>query len=170
MTRGTLIPIVLLAAVIAAVAVVATGRDAAAEQRIASLQVISSDATTRFMVIGINKSLAINLPNDVKDVLVADQKTVQAVVRSKRRVYIIGMALGQTNVFFYGADGRQIGGLDIAVRNGSPPASLANYALPANTIVVFRGMSGSQLSCTPDACIGDEKAGHDNVFRCYLPQ
>jgi len=38
------------------------------------------------------------------------------VIRSSRRVYIIGVAVGQTNIFFFDADGRQIAGFDIAVK------------------------------------------------------
>ena len=37
-------------------------------------------------------------------------------IRSSRRVYIIGVAVGQTNIFFFDADGRQIAGFDIAVK------------------------------------------------------
>jgi Flp pilus assembly secretin CpaC len=154
MTRRTLIPIAPLMVVIATLGAVTTDRALAAEPQIA---VVSSDATSRFLVLGLNKSLVIDLPKDVKDVLIADEKTVKAVVRSKRRVYVIGTALGQTNVFFFDADGREIGGLDIAVRNGSPPASLENNALPAKTIVVYSGTTGGSLSCTPDACVGPDK-------------
>ena len=57
----------------------------------------------------------IDLPRDIKDVLVADPKIANAVVRSSRRAYIIGVKVGQTNVFFFDAEGRQIAGFDIAV-------------------------------------------------------
>ena len=40
------------------------------------LQVISSDANARFLEIGINKAVAIDLPRDIKEVLVADAKTL----------------------------------------------------------------------------------------------
>jgi hypothetical protein len=39
------------------------------------LQVISSDANARFLEIGINKAVAIDLPRDIKEVLVADANT-----------------------------------------------------------------------------------------------
>ena len=57
----------------------------------------------------------IDLPRDVKDVLVADPKIDNAVIRSTRRAYLIGVAVGQTNVYFFDAEGKQIAGLDIAV-------------------------------------------------------
>ena len=66
--------------------------------------------------LGIGKSIAIDLPADIKDVLVADPKIANAVIRSSRRVYMIGVTVGQTNIFFFDADGRQIAGFDIAVK------------------------------------------------------
>ena len=42
-------------------------------------------------------------------------KIANAVIRSSRRVYMIGVTVGQTNIFFFDADGRQIAGFDIAV-------------------------------------------------------
>ena len=59
--------------------------------------------------------MVIDLPRDIKDVLVADPKIANAVVRSSRRAYLIGVAVGQTNIFFFDAEGRQIAGFDIAV-------------------------------------------------------
>ena len=59
--------------------------------------------------------MAIDLPGDIKDVLVADPKIANAVIRSSRRVYMIGVKVGQTNIFFFDADGKQIAGFDIAV-------------------------------------------------------
>jgi pilus assembly protein CpaC len=79
------------------------------------VQVAASEATSRFVALGIGKSVAIDLPSDIKDVLVADPKIANAVVRTSRRVYIIGATVGQTNIFFFDAEGRQIAGFDIAV-------------------------------------------------------
>jgi pilus assembly protein CpaC len=71
---------------------------------------------TRFLALGIGKSVIIDLPHDVKDVLVADPKIANAVVRSPQRAYIIGAAIGQTNVVFFDSDGQQIAAYDIAVK------------------------------------------------------
>ena len=88
---------------------------AAADKRTPVIQVAASEATSRFVPLGIGKSVAIDLPADIKDVLVADPKIANAVIRSSRRVYMIGVAIGQTNIFFFDAEGRQIAGFDIAV-------------------------------------------------------
>jgi len=92
-------------------AVPANGADA----HVPIIKVAASEATSRFIPLGIGKSVAIDLPADIKDVLVADPTIANAVVRSSRRVYMIGVKVGQTNIFFFDADGRQIAGFDIAV-------------------------------------------------------
>ncbi|MEH2608841.1 type II and III secretion system protein family protein [Bradyrhizobium sp. AZCC 1693] len=70
----------------------------------------------RFLALGIGKSVVVDLPRDVKDVLVADPKIANAVVRSSQRAYIIGGAVGQTNVVFFDAEGQQVASYDIAVK------------------------------------------------------
>src|SRR6201986_83156 len=69
----------------------------------------------RFLPLGIGKSVVIDLPRDIKDVLVADPKIANAVVRSAQRAYIIGAAVGQTNIVFFDSAGQQIAAYDIAV-------------------------------------------------------
>lgn len=71
---------------------------------------------TRFLPLGVGKSVVVNLPRDAKDVLVADPKIANAVIHSARRAYIIGAAVGQTNVVFFGADGNAVASYDIAVK------------------------------------------------------
>jgi pilus assembly protein CpaC len=90
-------------------------RAPAADQTQQLINVAASDSGSRFVPLGIGKSVVIDLPRDVKDVLVADPKIANAVIRSARRAYIIGSTVGQTNVFFFDHDGQQIIGLDIAV-------------------------------------------------------
>src|SRR5438105_12232208 len=70
----------------------------------------------RFLSLGVGKSIVIDLPRDVKDVLVADPKIANAVVRSAQRAYIIGATVGQTNIIFFDGAGQQIAAYDIAVK------------------------------------------------------
>ena len=69
----------------------------------------------RPVALGVGKSFVVDLPRDIKDVLVADPKIANAVVRSAQRAYIIGAAVGQTNIVFFDASGQQIAAYDIAV-------------------------------------------------------
>ena len=79
------------------------------------VDVVASEASSQFIALGVGKSVVIDLPRDIKDVLVADPKIANAVIRSSRRAYIIGAGVGQTSVVFFDIEGRQIGGFDIAV-------------------------------------------------------
>src|ERR1700704_4181149 len=101
--------------VVAGMAPIAPAIAAEAGIRTPVIQVVASEATSRAIPLGIGKSVAIDLPTDIKDVLVADPKVANAVVRSSRRVYMIGVAVGQTNIFFFAAEGKKIAGFDIAV-------------------------------------------------------
>jgi pilus assembly protein CpaC len=73
-------------------------------------------AKTRFLALGVGKSIVVDLPRDLKDVLVADPKIANAVIRSAQRAYIIGAAVGQTNIVFFDSEGQQIAAYDIAVK------------------------------------------------------
>jgi pilus assembly protein CpaC len=79
---------------------------------------VSADGqmNARFLSLGVGKSIVIDLPRDIKDVLVADPKIANAVVRSAQRAYIIGATVGQTNIIFFDSAGQQIAAYDIAVK------------------------------------------------------
>jgi pilus assembly protein CpaC len=120
--------------------------DAADPQHVPVIQVAASEATSRFIPLGIGKSVAIDLPADIKDVLVADPKVANAVIRTSRRVYIIGVAVGQTNIFFFDADGKQIAGFDIAVTRS------------------LNGLRAALKQTMPDSDIRIEGVGADAVM------
>jgi pilus assembly protein CpaC len=143
MATRSLIRAALLAAVTLSIGPAVHAADA---RRVAAVQVAASEATSRFIPLGIGKSVAVDLPADIKDVLVADPKIANAVVRSARRVYIIGANVGQTNIFFFDADGRQIAGFDIAVTRD------------------LNGVRAALRQSMPDADIRIEGVGKDAVM------
>ena len=65
--------------------------------------------------LGLNKALVVDLPEDAQDILVADPEVADAVTRSARRIYLFGKKVGQTNIFVFGKNGKQIVSLDLAV-------------------------------------------------------
>lgn len=102
-------------------------------------------SASHFLALGIGKSVVVDLPRDVKDVLVADPKIANAVIRSEQRAYIIGATVGQTNVVFFDAAGNQIAAYDIAVKrdlNGVRGA--LKQALP-NSDVQIDGVGDSVM-------------------------
>ncbi|MGV3633270.1 MAG: type II and III secretion system protein family protein [Pseudorhodoplanes sp.] len=101
------------------------------------ISVVGSEASSRPVSLGIGKAVVIDLPRDAKDVLVADPTIANAVVRSARRAYMIGVKVGQTSIFFFDAEGRQIAGFDLAVKrdlNGIREA--IRQAIPGSDIHV----------------------------------
>jgi pilus assembly protein CpaC len=137
----------------------------AADARIPVIQVAASEATSRFIPLGIGKSVAIDLPADIKDVLVADPKIANAVIRTSRRVYMIGVALGQTNIFFFDTDGKQIAGFDIAVtRDLNGLRAALKQAFPEGDIRVEGIGDGVMLSGSA-ANAGEAQHAYDLASR-----
>src|SRR3569832_742162 len=87
----------------------------AADYRTVPSQAADGQMNARFLSLGVGKSIVIDLPRDIKDVLVADPKIANTVIRSAQRAYIVGATVGQTNIVFFDASGQQIAAYDIAV-------------------------------------------------------
>src|ERR1700716_3434286 len=113
----------------------------------------------RFLALGIGKSVVVDFPHDVKDVLVGDPKIANAVVRSSQRAYIIGAAVGQTNVVLFDSAGQQIAAYDIAVKrdlNGVRTAlkqTLPNAGIQIEGVgdgVMLTGSGTSQIGAQQD--------------------
>ncbi len=67
------------------------------------------------VTLGLNKAAIVELPADAADVLVSNPAIVDAIVRTPRRIYILGLAVGQTNAFFFSDSGKQLLNLEIRV-------------------------------------------------------
>jgi pilus assembly protein CpaC len=57
----------------------------------------------------------LRLPVDARDVLVADPDVADIVIKSPRMAYLLGRAVGDTNAFFFDAQGNEIARLEIRV-------------------------------------------------------
>ena len=109
----------------------------AADYRAAAPVAVEGQMNARFLALGIGKSIVIDLPRDIKDVLVADPKIANAVVRSARRLYVAAVANGQTTIFALAADGSKIAAIEVTVgRDIGELQELLNVALPGNDITV----------------------------------
>ncbi len=65
--------------------------------------------------IGVGKSLLVQFPFELRDVLVSDPDKVDAVVQTSNRIFLIAKKLGQTNAFFFDSKGQQILTLEISI-------------------------------------------------------
>jgi pilus assembly protein CpaC len=104
------------------------------------------------IVLPFGKSAIVDLPADARDVLISNPQIADATVRTARRAYVIGRQLGQTNIFFFDAQGRQIANVEIRVepdvaplnellRRQSPDSQIRAEAL--NGSVVLSGSARS---------------------------
>ena len=94
----------------------------------------------RYLSLGIGKSIVVDLPRDIKDVLVAGPKIANAVIRSAQRAYIIGAAVGQTNIVFFDTAGQQIAAYDIAVKRDLNGVRAALKASLPNADIQIEGL------------------------------
>jgi pilus assembly protein CpaC len=91
----------------------------------------------RFVRLGLNKSAVIKLPGEARDVIVGNSGIVDVVIRSKDTAYLFARGSGQTNIFFFDANGGQILALDLEVSLDVTAIRKAlRRALPGHQITV----------------------------------
>jgi pilus assembly protein CpaC len=79
----------------------------------------ASYGATQDMALDLNKSVIVDLPADVKEVIVSQPAVAAAIMRSKRRAIIQGASPGSTNIFFLDASGQTISVIDVNVLDSS---------------------------------------------------
>jgi pilus assembly protein CpaC len=128
MTPRALIRTALLMAAIAAVGVVVMDRASAAEceliklpphmhmeSAIPGVSRVGNDASRASLALAVGESCVFDFPHAIKDVLVADPKIANVVVRSSTRVYIEANKLGGTNIVVFDAETHQMARFEISV-------------------------------------------------------
>ncbi len=70
---------------------------------------------TRKITIGLDKSMLVEVSEDLQNVLVSNPEVVDAVVQTSRQVYLLAKAVGEANTFLIGPDGQKIAFLEITV-------------------------------------------------------
>lgn len=95
------------------------------------------------LVLPFGKSAIIDLPADARDILISNPAIADATVRTARRAYVIGRQIGQTNIFFFDANGRQIANVEIRVEPDVEPLNdiLRRHAPDAN--ITAEAVNGS---------------------------
>ncbi len=115
-----------------------------------SILVIPEDAElpqSRRITIGLDKSIMIELPVDVSDVLVSNPEVVDAIVQTPRRIYLLAKDVGEANAFFMGPGGRKVLLLEISVmRDLAALNEMLNNLIPGANIKV--ATVGSNVALT----------------------
>jgi hypothetical protein len=124
-----------------------------------NLDIAVSEGGSRRIELGIGKSVIIDLPRDAKEVFVANPKVANAIVRSTRKIFIIGAADGQTNVVVMDGEGRQIANLDVNIGRdlntlrrtlkAAMPTSEINIVPVGDTIVLTGSVASAGDASAP---------------------
>lgn len=70
---------------------------------------------TRRITIGLDKSMLVEVPLDLQNVLVSNPEVLDAVVQTSRQVYLLAKDVGEANAFFVGPDGQKVLLLEVTV-------------------------------------------------------
>lgn len=117
---------------------------------------------SRAVRLGRNKTMLIELPRELRDVIVSNPEIVDAVVQSSRRVYLIGKNNGQANAFFFGSTGEQMLTLELLIEHDTAALdALLNRLLPGaavkseilNETIILTGSVRSPVDATRAADI-----------------
>ncbi len=117
-------------------------------------------AVHQSITLGMGKSLVVELDTEAHDVLVSSPDIVDAVVRSPKRIFLLGLKTGQTNAFFFDAANHQILSLDIRVEKdvtdlaGMMKANLPNSAIKVSAMNDNVVLSGSVSSAQESSRAG----------------
>ena len=87
--------------------------------------------------VGLGKSVLLEFPRDVRDVMVSNPQVMDAVVLSSNRVFLLARRIGEANAFFFGADGEQLATYELYVeRETGGLEDLLNRIIPGSRIKV----------------------------------
>ncbi|MCU4181480.1 type II and III secretion system protein family protein [Bosea sp. BH3] len=126
----------------------------------------SEHAMSRKLDLSIGRSLIVELPRDAKEVFVANPKVANAVVRTARKLFVIGIADGATSMFVMDAEGRQITALEINVgRDLNVLRQTLRTALPNSQIEIKpAGDSILLVGSVPNASDATQAVDIANAF------
>jgi pilus assembly protein CpaC len=109
------------------------------------ITVAAGDSSSRSVTLGKGRSIVVDFARDIKDVLIANPKVANAVVRSSRRAYIIAIDNGGTNIVFFDAEGKQMANFDIAVSPDVSPIRAAILRLLPGAEINVEGIGDGIL-------------------------
>jgi len=107
------------------------------DTRVINVSASGTGPAHEHLTLALDKAAIVQLDTDARDVLVSNPAIVDAVVRTARRVYLLGIKTGQTNAFFFDAAGHQILSIDIMVeRDVADLTSMMHANFPGSDIKV----------------------------------
>ncbi len=159
-----------LATALATGALAALATLAAPAPALAQRAGVESAAAAMFakrITLGVGRTIIVDLPADASEIVVGDPKVANAIVRSTRKLYVMGLATGQTTILAVDQAGRQIANLEMNVgRDLDELDKLLRAALP-RTRVTARQVSDS-IVLTGEAQTSGEAATALDIAKAYV--
>lgn len=132
----------------------------------------SDQSAARRLDLSIGQSILVELPRDAKEVFVAKPTVANAVVRSTRKLFIIGMEDGGTSIFVMDSEGQQIAAFEVSVgrdlkvlrqtlRTVLPTAQIE--VKPAGNSVLMTGLVNSAAEAQQATDIANTFVGASSV-------
>ncbi len=127
-------------------------------------------ATDRILNVGIGRSVVVNLAEDAADVLISNPEIADAVLRTPRRIFVIGNTAGQSRLVLFSRSGRELASFDIRVeKDTSDITRIIRKLLPESDItaeavngnVVLSGTAKSTIEAQQAADIAAKFQGGD---------
>ncbi len=119
------------------------------------------------ITLGVGRTIIVDLPADAAEIVVGDPKIANAVVRSTRKLYVMGLGTGQTTILAMSTDGRQIANLEMNVgRDLDELDKLLHTALPRSRIIVKQ--VNDSIVLTGEAQSAGEAATAVDVAKAFV--
>lgn len=126
----------------------------------------------RRLDLGIGGSIVLDLPADAREIFIGNPAIANAVIRSPRKLYVIGTAEGQTNLYAMDEEGRTFAnyevtiGRDFNVLRRTIKAALPNMAINVTVVgdtIILSGSVNSPLEAQQAVDIADGFVKRANV-------
>jgi pilus assembly protein CpaC len=120
---------------------------------------LGAGAASQLLALPEGRSAVVDLPVDARDVLVSNPAVATAVLRTPRRILILGGKAGVTDAVFFDAAGRRILALTIRVDvNTAAVADTINRVIPGSAVKIEAMGDSLILSGTVDSASDADKA------------
>lgn len=125
-------------------------------------------ASGRILNVGIGRSVVINLAEDAADVLISNPEIADAVLRTPRRIFVLGNSAGQARLVLFSRSGRELASFNLRVENDtSDLARIIRKLIPGTNIsaesvngnVILSGTARSTLEAQQAADIAAKFQG-----------
>lgn len=112
-----------------------TAVDVPPDSSVLNIPARSNFPIAKKITMGVGRSMMVQFPMELRDVMIADPNKMDAIVQTSDRVFLVAKSAGSTNAFFFDANGNQVMTLEIAI--GSDLSALDNLLkrlLPSSNI------------------------------------